>query len=637
MDKNLLSKGGSSDPVVTLEVAGSVATSTTKRKQLDPVWEETFKMPLDAGDRLEVSVEDADVASGNDFMGAFKVDSAELADGATLRAWRPLVDAFGDAVGAARVEGLPAETASGKARKATVASAKVGMLQKRTEAVADARRPAFGAFFAFPLRGDAVEVAVGDPKAPDALGGASLPLGDFRDGLAHRAWRALSGGRGAVDVACRLVFDAANVAPLPSDFACDGAPNGLRVAIVDGSVKGDRDLRLRVTLLDFFDGDGRPVVPAEASRDAPHRSLFRPLPEGAVAAEVACDIVSRKGLVRGAFSVTCDAAAPTLVWHASGVEIAHALVRDAGLADERARAAKAKAKARADEETRAADAAKRREAAEARARADAARLLAEDRDRAAAVAAAAIEAAKDRRRRDPRTVESRVAGFREKKGRLNLGGLGLLRLDAPAYASLDAAKITSVTLEKNKLGDWPAEELAALPNLACSSTTTRSTLLAGPRGCARTLKMLHASRNRIRELPAEAGALLRLESLKLEANALHGDSCDFSALEALAARGRLRRLDLRRNDLLAVEDLEPHAAAVHRATVSGDLPTVARERTTIQRALTVKSRVRRRLGDDASRASDASYQGDFDALPALAPTRASKPTRLPRMGRKYVG
>lgn len=155
--------------------------------------------------------------------------------------------------------------------------------------------------------------------------------------------------------------------------------------------------------------------------------------------------------------------------------------------------------------------------------------------------------------------------------------------------------------------------------------------------CARTLKMLHASRNRIRELPAEAGALLRLESLKLEANALHGDLCDFSALEALAARGRLRRLDLRRNDLLAVEDLEPHAAAVHRATVSGDLPTVARERTTIQRALTVKSRVRRRLGDDASRASDASYQGDFDALPTLAPTRASKPTRLPRMGRKYVG
>ena len=86
MDKNLLSKGGSSDPVVTLEVAGFVATSTTKRKQLDPVWEETFKMPLDAGDRLEVTVEDADVASGNDFMGAFKVDSAELADGATLRA-----------------------------------------------------------------------------------------------------------------------------------------------------------------------------------------------------------------------------------------------------------------------------------------------------------------------------------------------------------------------------------------------------------------------------------------------------------------------------------------------------------------------------------------------------------------------
>lgn len=36
MDKNLLSKGGSSDPLMKFELCGETATSTTKKKDLNP-------------------------------------------------------------------------------------------------------------------------------------------------------------------------------------------------------------------------------------------------------------------------------------------------------------------------------------------------------------------------------------------------------------------------------------------------------------------------------------------------------------------------------------------------------------------------------------------------------------------------
>ena len=47
-DKNLLSKGGSSDPRVRLSIAGTAWTAASKviKKSLEPVWKETFVVPL---------------------------------------------------------------------------------------------------------------------------------------------------------------------------------------------------------------------------------------------------------------------------------------------------------------------------------------------------------------------------------------------------------------------------------------------------------------------------------------------------------------------------------------------------------------------------------------------------------------
>lgn len=71
MDKNLLGKGGSSDPLARVSV-GSMAEKKTQTimKCLDPVWNEvfTFEVRNDAHD-ITVVVEDWDQFSGNDFIG----------------------------------------------------------------------------------------------------------------------------------------------------------------------------------------------------------------------------------------------------------------------------------------------------------------------------------------------------------------------------------------------------------------------------------------------------------------------------------------------------------------------------------------------------------------------------------------
>ena len=47
-DKNLLSKGGSSDPRVKMSIAGTAWNASSKviKKTLEPVWKETFVVPL---------------------------------------------------------------------------------------------------------------------------------------------------------------------------------------------------------------------------------------------------------------------------------------------------------------------------------------------------------------------------------------------------------------------------------------------------------------------------------------------------------------------------------------------------------------------------------------------------------------
>jgi len=91
MDKNMFSKGGSSDPLVTFTLGEEKQKSSTKKKTLEPEWNEVFKFPVKS-DRaiLNVVVDDYDMASGNDFMGKFEVDVGQLGNRSELRKWFPL-------------------------------------------------------------------------------------------------------------------------------------------------------------------------------------------------------------------------------------------------------------------------------------------------------------------------------------------------------------------------------------------------------------------------------------------------------------------------------------------------------------------------------------------------------------------
>jgi Ca2+-dependent lipid-binding protein len=71
MDKNLLGKGGSSDPLARVQV-GSLPEQRTRTimKCLDPVWNEEFRFEIrNADHNLTIIVEDWDQFSGNDFIG----------------------------------------------------------------------------------------------------------------------------------------------------------------------------------------------------------------------------------------------------------------------------------------------------------------------------------------------------------------------------------------------------------------------------------------------------------------------------------------------------------------------------------------------------------------------------------------
>ena len=96
-DKHILSKGGSSDPRVRLSIAGTAWTASSKviKKTLEPVWKETFVVPLPHIDledwtkpTLTLAVEDWDEISSADAMGT--VDIPLTPDHAITRNWYPL-------------------------------------------------------------------------------------------------------------------------------------------------------------------------------------------------------------------------------------------------------------------------------------------------------------------------------------------------------------------------------------------------------------------------------------------------------------------------------------------------------------------------------------------------------------------
>ena len=76
-DYNWLTRTGSSDPTVKLQVEGrdEVEQTSTQYKTLTPEWDEDFLLPCDDPEEtLRVTVEDYDRFSGNDFMGCVRSD-----------------------------------------------------------------------------------------------------------------------------------------------------------------------------------------------------------------------------------------------------------------------------------------------------------------------------------------------------------------------------------------------------------------------------------------------------------------------------------------------------------------------------------------------------------------------------------
>ena len=76
-DYNWLTRTGSSDPTVKLQVEGRgtrAEQTSTQYKTLTPEWDEDFLLPCDDPEEtLRVTVEDYDRFSGNDFMGCVRI------------------------------------------------------------------------------------------------------------------------------------------------------------------------------------------------------------------------------------------------------------------------------------------------------------------------------------------------------------------------------------------------------------------------------------------------------------------------------------------------------------------------------------------------------------------------------------
>ncbi|KAH8046599.1 hypothetical protein JL721_12360 [Aureococcus anophagefferens] len=97
-DKDLFGSGGSSDPRVIFTVDGTElkATSTCKKKTLNPRWKEIFVLPYTRGPEdsqppfLTVTCEDVDELTSADFMGRVQIELDPLLDHKRSRAWHAL-------------------------------------------------------------------------------------------------------------------------------------------------------------------------------------------------------------------------------------------------------------------------------------------------------------------------------------------------------------------------------------------------------------------------------------------------------------------------------------------------------------------------------------------------------------------
>jgi Ca2+-dependent lipid-binding protein len=91
MDAHFIGKGGSSDPMVTISCDDSTYRTTVKKKDLHPVWNETFTVPVtDEALSLTLTLEDWDQIGGNDFMGRLVFPLKDFFDRKVRQRWYPL-------------------------------------------------------------------------------------------------------------------------------------------------------------------------------------------------------------------------------------------------------------------------------------------------------------------------------------------------------------------------------------------------------------------------------------------------------------------------------------------------------------------------------------------------------------------
>jgi Ca2+-dependent lipid-binding protein len=88
MDKNLLSKGGSTDPVFSMVLGEESLKTKVIKKNLNPEYNEKFTLGMrSAAGSLKVVCDDYDMGSGNDFVGQCEIPLEGLADRKEVRAW----------------------------------------------------------------------------------------------------------------------------------------------------------------------------------------------------------------------------------------------------------------------------------------------------------------------------------------------------------------------------------------------------------------------------------------------------------------------------------------------------------------------------------------------------------------------
>ena len=106
-DKFWFSKGGSSDPLARISVdcvdgfqdgkKRGERKSLTKKKTLEPEWNQTFVYPNVRGPdnhHLDIIIEDEDWLSGNDFMGMARICLTDIEDKRLTTKWLPLADKY---------------------------------------------------------------------------------------------------------------------------------------------------------------------------------------------------------------------------------------------------------------------------------------------------------------------------------------------------------------------------------------------------------------------------------------------------------------------------------------------------------------------------------------------------------------